>query len=131
MTYWTRSPWSSWTLSSGSFLRPALRSGLGQFRVHPGWLAVLHLFDEVDVDLPAWWPVMKCDRQWHAEEELTVVGCEELCDFVVCDRGVELAVFESQADVESVATHADDAVFAHTELVWDAPIVCWLCRRHR
>ena len=73
---------------------------------------MLHPFDEVDVDLPAWWPVMKCDRQWHAEEELTVVGCEELtvvgceelCDFVVCDRGVELAVFESQADVESVAT---------------------------
>ena len=93
MTYWTRSPWSSWTLSSGSFLWPTLRSGLGQFRVHPGRLAVLHPFNEVDVDLPTWWSVMQCDRQWHAEEELTVVGREKLRDIVVCDRGVELAVF--------------------------------------
>ena len=59
------------------------------------------------------------------------MGCEELGDIVVCDRGVELAVFESQANVEPVATHSDDAVFTYAQLVWDAPIVCWLCCRHR
>lgn len=59
------------------------------------------------------------------------MGCEKLRDIIVCDRGVELAVFESQADVEPVATHSDDTVFAHAELVWDIPIVCWLCRWHR
>lgn len=85
---------------------------------------MFHPFNEVDVDLPAWWPVMQCDWQWHAEEELTVVGREELRDIVVRDRGVELAVFESQADVEPKATHTDDAVLAHAELIWDTPIVC-------
>ena len=68
----------SWTLSSGSCLWPTLRSGLGQFRVHPGSLAALHSFDEVDVDLPAWWPLAQRDLQWHVEKELTIVGCEKL-----------------------------------------------------
>ena len=95
MTFWTRNPWSSWTVSSGSYLWSAFRSGLGEFRVHPWRLAVLHSFNEVDVDLPTWRPVAQCDWQWHAEEEFTVVGREELRDIVVGDRGVELAVFES------------------------------------
>ena len=124
MTFWTWNPWSSWTVSSGSFWWPALRSGLGQFRVHPRRGAVLSPFNKVDVDLPTWWPVAQCDRQWHAEEELTVMGREELRDIAVRDRGVELAVFEPQADVETVATHTNDTVFAHAGLVWDTPIVC-------
>ena len=87
---------------------------------------MLHAFNEVDVDLPTWRPVMQCDWQWHAEEELTVVSGEKLGDIVVRDRGVELAVFKSQADVESVATHTDDSVLAHAERIWDTPIVCLL-----
>ena len=75
---------------------------------------MLHPIDEIDVDLPAGWPVAQRDRQWHAEEEFAVVGCEELCDVVVGDRGVEQAVFESQANVEAVSAYADDSVFAHT-----------------
>lgn len=85
---------------------------------------MLHPIDEIDVDLPAGWPVAQRDRQRHAEEEFAVVGCEELCDVVRGDRGVEQAVFESQANVEAVSAYADDSVFAHTQFVWDAPTVC-------
>ena len=74
---------------------------------------MLDPFDEVDVDVPARGPVAQCDRQRHAEKEFTVVGCGELCDVVVCDRGVEQAVFASQADVEAVGDNADDSVFAY------------------
>ena len=85
---------------------------------------MFHSFDEVDVDLTTWGSVAQRDRQWHAEEEFTVVGCVELRDVIDCDRGVEPAVFKPQTNVETEAAHAYNAIFAHTELVWDAPIVC-------
>ena len=52
------------------------------------------------------------------------MGCVELRDVIDCDRGVESAIFKPQANVETEAAHAYNAIFAHTELVWDAPIVC-------
>lgn len=40
---------------------PAFGPGLGSVRVKPWWLALFHSFHEVDVDLPAWWPVGQGD----------------------------------------------------------------------
>ena len=85
---------------------------------------MFHSFDEVDVDLTTWGSVAQRDRQWHAEEEFTIVGRVELRSVIDCDRGVESAIFKPQANVETEAAHAYNAIFAHTELVWDAPIVC-------
>ena len=85
---------------------------------------MFHSFDEVDVDLTTWWPVAQRDRQRHAEEEFTVMGRVELRNVIDCDRGVEPAVFKPQTNVETESAHAYNAIFAHTELVWDAPIVC-------
>ena len=85
---------------------------------------MFHSFDEVDVDLTTWWPVAQRDRQGHAEEEFTIVGRVELRSVIDCDRGVESAVFKPQANVETEAAHAYNAVFAYAELVWDAPMVC-------
>ena len=52
------------------------------------------------------------------------MGRVELRNVIDCDRGVESAIFKPQANVETEAAHAYNAIFAHTELVWDAPIVC-------
>ena len=85
---------------------------------------MLHPFNEVDVDLTTWWFVAQRDRQWHAEEEFTVMGRVELRNVFGCDCGVEPAVFKPQTDVETEAGYADNAIVAHAELVWDTPIVC-------
>ena len=49
---------------------------------------MFHSFDEVDVDLTTWGSVAQRDRQWHAEEEFTIVGRVELRNVIDCDRGV-------------------------------------------
>ena len=85
---------------------------------------MFHSFNEVDVDLATWRPATQRDRQWHAEEEFTVMGCVELRNVIGCDCGVEPAVFKPQTDVETEAAHAYNAIFAYAELVWDAPVVC-------
>ena len=85
---------------------------------------MFHSFNEVDVDLATWWPVAQRDRQWHAEEEFTVMGRVELRNVFGCDRGVESAVFKPQTNVEPETAHAYNAVFAYAELVWDTPMVC-------
>ena len=92
---------------------------------------MFHSFNEVDVDLATWWPVAQRDRQGHTEEEFTVMGRVKLRNVIGCDRGVEPAVFKPQTNVETEAAHAYNAIFAHAELVWDTPVVCWICRRHR
>lgn len=81
-------------------------------------------FNEVDVDLTTWWPVAQRDRQWHAEEEFTVMVRVELRNVISRDLGVEPAVFKPQTNVETEAAHAYNAIFAHAELVWDTPMVC-------
>ena len=85
---------------------------------------MFHSFDKVDVDLATWWPVAQCDRQWHAEEEFTVMGRVELRNVIGCDCGVEPAVFKPQTNVKTEAAHTYNPTFAYAELVWDAPMVC-------
>ncbi|MBK4159781.1 hypothetical protein GWO56_09675 [Corynebacterium macginleyi] len=85
---------------------------------------MFHSFNEVDVDLTTRWPVVHRDRQWHAEEEFTVMGRVKLRNVIDCDGGVEPTVFKPQTNVETEAAHAYNATFAHAELVWDTPMVC-------
>ena len=85
---------------------------------------MFHSFNEVDVDLATWWPVAQRDRQWHAEEEFTVMGRVELRNVISCDCGVEPAVFKPQTNVKTESAHTYNPTFAHAELVWDAPMVC-------
>ena len=71
---------------------------------------MFHAFNEVDVDLAAGRAVGQPDRQWHAERELTVVGCIELRDVIGGDGAEQLAAFKPQADVEAVVSHRDGLV---------------------